>query len=136
MRGQLSFFNQLVCGNYPISPRPMPIYEYRCTACQHKLEPLQKFSDAQLTVCRSAPRRTDQLVSAAGFHLKGSGCTDGFQERGSKPAAKPKPRPAKTKPADQTGETKTTDATPATKSDCARRKAETSAAPQAAAAAP
>jgi putative FmdB family regulatory protein len=52
----------------------MPIYEYRCTACGHELESLQKFSDAPLSVCPACetPSLT-KLVSAAGFHLKGSG---------------------------------------------------------------
>jgi putative FmdB family regulatory protein len=52
----------------------MPIYEYRCTACQHKLEALQKFSDAPLVTCpKCAQDALTKLVSAAGFHLKGSG---------------------------------------------------------------
>ena len=29
----------------------MPIYEYRCAACGHQDEHLQKVSDAPLTVC-------------------------------------------------------------------------------------
>jgi putative FmdB family regulatory protein len=52
----------------------MPIYEYRCAACQHKLEALQKFSDAPLTTCPECGQaQLRKLVSAAGFQLKGSG---------------------------------------------------------------
>lgn len=52
----------------------MPIYEYRCTHCEHKLEALQKFSDAPLTTCPSCGKETlTKLVTAAGFQLKGSG---------------------------------------------------------------
>ena len=52
----------------------MPIYEYRCTACQHKLETLQKFSDAPLVTCPACGKEAlTKLVSAAGFQLKGSG---------------------------------------------------------------
>lgn len=52
----------------------MPIYEYRCNDCQHKLETLQKFSDAPLVTCPSCGRDAlTKLVSAAGFKLKGSG---------------------------------------------------------------
>ncbi|MCW8907618.1 MAG: zinc ribbon domain-containing protein, partial [Sedimenticola sp.] len=29
----------------------MPIYEYRCDACGHELEAIQKMSDAALTDC-------------------------------------------------------------------------------------
>ena len=52
----------------------MPIYEYQCEACGHKLEKLQKISDEPLTICPScsAPRLT-KLVSAAAFRLKGGG---------------------------------------------------------------
>ena len=68
----------------------MPIYEYRCTACQHQLEAIQKFSDAPMLVCPKCGKETlTKLLSAAGFHLKGSGWyqTD-FRGSGSKPAAK------------------------------------------------
>jgi len=110
----------------------MPIYEYRCTACQHKLESLQKFSDAPLVVCPHCGRdKLTKLVSAAGFHLKGSGWyqTD-FKNSGSKPAAKPEAAAPETK----TGDTKATDTAPsagtdAAKSDAPAAKAETPAAP-------
>ena len=68
----------------------MPIYEYRCGACGHKLEALQKLSDAPLTDCPVCGKADlSKLVSAAGFQLKGSGwyATD-FKNSGSKPAAK------------------------------------------------
>src|SRR3954451_19754521 len=69
----------------------MPIYEYRCSACGHELEAIQKFSDAPLSVCPSCSASTlVKLVSAAGFQLKGTGwyATD-FKGSGKKPAAKP-----------------------------------------------
>ena len=52
----------------------MPIYAYRCAACGHAKDMLQKISDAPLTVCPAcgAPRLEKQ-VTAAGFQLKGSG---------------------------------------------------------------
>ena len=52
----------------------MPIYEYRCSACGHKLEILQKMSDKAPTDCPACGKATlSKLVSAAGFQLKGSG---------------------------------------------------------------
>ncbi len=52
----------------------MPIYEYRCDSCGTRQEVLQKISDAPLTDCPSCGRPgLQKLVSAAGFHLKGSG---------------------------------------------------------------
>ena len=67
----------------------MPIYEYRCTACGHGLEALQKITEAPLTSCPECRADTlSKVVTAAGFQLKGSGwyATD-FRD-GSKPAAK------------------------------------------------
>ena len=49
----------------------MPIYEYRCEACGHKLEALQKLSDSPLTDCPVCGKsRLSKLVTAAGFQLK------------------------------------------------------------------
>ena len=68
----------------------MPIYEYRCTACGHQQEFLQKVSDAPLTVCTECGKPTfSKMVTAAGFQLKGSGwyATD-FKNKGSSTSAK------------------------------------------------
>lgn len=52
----------------------MPIYEYQCKSCGHKLEALQKFSDAPLTECPNCNQQELQkLISASGFQLKGTG---------------------------------------------------------------
>jgi len=72
----------------------MPIYEYRCAACGHELEALQKLSEPQLVTCPECSKDAlTKLVSAAGFHLKGSGwyATD-FKNSGAKPAAKDAPK--------------------------------------------
>ena len=52
----------------------MPIYAYRCAACGHAQDVLQKLSDPVLTVCAACgePALRKQLT-AAGFQLKGSG---------------------------------------------------------------
>ncbi|MBT4162224.1 MAG: zinc ribbon domain-containing protein [Gammaproteobacteria bacterium] len=52
----------------------MPIYEYQCEACEHKLEKLQKLSDDPLKVCPECDEsKLIKLVSAAAFRLKGGG---------------------------------------------------------------
>ena len=52
----------------------MPIYEYQCRECSHRLEKLQKMSDAPLTRCPECGKETlTKLVSAAGFRLAGGG---------------------------------------------------------------
>jgi putative FmdB family regulatory protein len=52
----------------------MPFYEYRCEACGHELEALQKVSDDPLVDCPECGRPAlKKLLSAAGFRLKGGG---------------------------------------------------------------
>ena len=68
----------------------MPIYEYRCAACGHQQEFLQKLSDAPHTRCTQCGQETfSKMVTAAGFQLKGSGwyATD-FKGGAAAPAAK------------------------------------------------
>ncbi len=79
----------------------MPIYEYRCTACDHELEALQKMSDAPLTECPAC--KSDNLVkkvSAAAFRLKGGGWyeTD-FKKDGKRNLAGDSGKPASTESA-------------------------------------
>jgi putative FmdB family regulatory protein len=52
----------------------MPIYAYKCDACGHAKDVLQKMSDAALTDCPAcgAPQFNKQLT-APGFQLKGTG---------------------------------------------------------------
>lgn len=69
----------------------MPIYAYKCTACGHTADEMQKVSDAPLTTCPACgqPAYAKQLT-AAGFALKGSGWYATDFKGGSKPAeAKP-----------------------------------------------
>lgn len=52
----------------------MPIYEYECKACGHRLEKLQKISAEPLTDCPACDSaELNRLVSAAGFRLAGGG---------------------------------------------------------------
>ena len=52
----------------------MPIYAYRCSACGHAKDVLQKLSDAPLSTCPSCGAEAfSKQVTAAGFQLKGSG---------------------------------------------------------------
>jgi putative FmdB family regulatory protein len=95
----------------------MPIYAYRCAACGHAKDVLQKISDPVLTTCPACGAESFQKqVTAAGFQLKGSGwyVTDfrgGNNNAGGTPApaegAAPS-TPAESKPAESK-----TDSTPA-----------------------
>jgi putative FmdB family regulatory protein len=110
----------------------MPIYAYRCAACGHAQDVLQKMSDAVLTQCPACGAQALQKqVTAAGFQLKGSGwyVTDfrggntgkkeGEKAEGDAKPADAKPAdgaPAKADaPADAKGDAKT-EAKPAEKS--------------------
>ena len=63
----------------------MPIYEYRCNACGHELEAMQKMSDAPLTDCPACGESSlKKMISAAGFRLKGGGWYETDFKAGSK----------------------------------------------------
>ena len=82
----------------------MPIYEYRCSACGQEHEVLQKVTEPPLTECPSCGRPgLQKLLTAAGFHLKGSGwyATD-FKGGAKKPEEK---KPADTKTDSKTAKT-------------------------------
>jgi putative FmdB family regulatory protein len=85
----------------------MPIYAYRCSACGHAKDVLQKLSDAPLTTCPSCGAEAfGKQVTAAGFQLKGSGwyATD-FRGGGTAaPASAPAAEPAKTESSGSTAE--------------------------------
>jgi len=52
----------------------MPIYEYECKACGAVSEFLHKSNDAPKQECPHCKAlRLERLISAASFHLKGSG---------------------------------------------------------------
>jgi putative FmdB family regulatory protein len=52
----------------------MPIYAYRCEACGHTQDILQKMADPVRTQCPSCLSETfKKQLTAAGFQLKGSG---------------------------------------------------------------
>ncbi|NML14759.1 FmdB family zinc ribbon protein [Azohydromonas caseinilytica] len=52
----------------------MPIYAYRCSACGHAKDVLQKLSDPVLSTCPACGAEAfSKQLTAAGFQLKGSG---------------------------------------------------------------
>ena len=73
----------------------MPIYAYKCDACGHAKDVLQKVSDAPLTVCPACGAESfHKQLTAAGFQLKGSGWyvtdfRDGGSNKGGAAADKP-----------------------------------------------
>ena len=99
----------------------MPIYAYKCSACGHAQDVLQKMSDDPLTVCPACHGATySKQVTAAGFQLKGSGwyVTD-FRDGGKKAD----------KRADKAADTSTAAATPGAESKPAADGAATASKP-------
>ncbi|WP_407354151.1 FmdB family zinc ribbon protein [Luteimonas sp. R10] len=83
----------------------MPIYAYRCAACGHDFDRLQKLSDPDPEACPAcAADAVKRQLTAPAFRLSGSGWyetdfkRDGEKKRnlveGGEGAAKPEPAPA------------------------------------------
>ena len=75
----------------------MPTYQYACTACDDRLEVVQKFTDDPLTTCEVCGGSLRKVYSPVGIVFKGSGFyrTDSRNGSGSrdgkdKPEAKEK----------------------------------------------
>ncbi|AEA23053.1 regulatory protein, FmdB family [Pseudonocardia dioxanivorans CB1190] len=51
----------------------MPTYQYACTACDHRFEAVQSFSDDSLTVCPECGGPLRKVFSSVGIVFKGSG---------------------------------------------------------------
>lgn len=51
----------------------MPIYEFRCTKCNEKIEVLQKLSDKSPTRCKKCGGRLEKMISAPAVQFKGEG---------------------------------------------------------------
>lgn len=100
----------------------MPIYEYQCEHCDHKMEAIQKISDAPLKDCPECSQETlRKLVSAAAFKLTGTGwyVTD-FKDNKSK--AKEDKKPSK-----NNNKAETTKETKGRESDSSGKKSESKA---------
>ena len=69
----------------------MPIYDFQCSNCSHKLELLRKISDASTTICPNCKQETfSKMLSAPSFQLSGSGwyATDFKDKKDNKSTSK------------------------------------------------
>ena len=78
----------------------MPMYEYQCTACGHRFEVIQKFSDKPVKKCPQCGKAVERLVSSSAIQFKGTGwyVTDYAKRSGpteSKSESKSEKEPAK-----------------------------------------
>ena len=92
----------------------MPTYEYECQSCHQRVEAVQKFSDAPLSLCEHCGGELRKVFSAVGVVFKGSG----FYKTDSRGAEKSSTPPTSTTPAaaSTTESTSTPAATPASTS--------------------
>jgi putative FmdB family regulatory protein len=52
----------------------MPLYEYRCEACEHRFEVIRKYSDGPIAVCPSCGQGPiEKLLSSPAIQFKGTG---------------------------------------------------------------
>jgi putative FmdB family regulatory protein len=70
----------------------MPTYEYECQQCHERVEAVQKFTDAALTVCPLCGGELRKVFSAVGIVFKGSG----FYKNDSRGSTSESSTPAKT----------------------------------------
>ena len=85
MMGQTVKSNHSKCSN-KLKDKRMPVYEYRCNACNHQFELRQKFSDSPADTCPKCGGAVHKMVSAAAFSLKGGGWYgDGYGAKAEAP---------------------------------------------------
>jgi len=81
----------------------MPTYEYECQSCHQRVEAVQKFSDAPLSVCEACGGELRKIFSGVGIVFKGSGFykTDsrGSSSAATPPSSAPSASPAPSTPA-------------------------------------
>jgi putative FmdB family regulatory protein len=51
----------------------LPTYEYSCTACGHRLDAVQSFTDDPLSICPECDGALRKVYGAVGIAFKGSG---------------------------------------------------------------
>ena len=74
----------------------MPIYEYKCKACNREFEYQQRMADPDKTDCEACGESAlERLISRTAFQLKGSGWYKDLYSS-SKPESKSSDAPAKT----------------------------------------
>jgi putative FmdB family regulatory protein len=96
----------------------LPTYEYACTACGHRLDAVQKFSDEPLTVCPECGGALRKVYGAVGIVLKGSGFyktdsrSSGERKGGESKDSPPKDSPSSDSKSDTPGKSDSTTSTP------------------------
>lgn len=103
----------------------MPIYEYKCSACGHQEDHLQKLSERPLSKCPACGKKKyAKQLTAAGFQLKGSGWYASDFKGGGKKTEAEKPEAKAEAKAETKTETKAETKTEAKKETKSETRAE------------
>ena len=51
----------------------MPIYDYKCDACNHRFEEIQSYDDKPISVCPKCKGKTRRVIHSTPIVFKGSG---------------------------------------------------------------
>jgi putative FmdB family regulatory protein len=65
----------------------MPLYEYECKKCHHRVEKIQSFSARHMKKCPDCGGALEQVISAPAVQFKGSGWYVTDYAKKSSPAA-------------------------------------------------
>jgi len=51
----------------------MPIYDYKCDACNHRFEEIQRYDDKPISICPKCKGKTRRIIHSTPIVFKGSG---------------------------------------------------------------
>jgi putative FmdB family regulatory protein len=98
----------------------VPTYQYACTACGHRFEAVQSFSDASLTDCPECAGRLRKVFSSVGIVFKGSG----FYRTDSRAGSVDSGSPAKEKVSAESSSSSSGEAKSSSSSDSSSKKSD------------
>ncbi|HEX5116067.1 MAG TPA: FmdB family zinc ribbon protein [Pseudonocardiaceae bacterium] len=101
----------------------MPTYQYACTACGHRFEAVQSFTDASLSECPECSGKLRKLFGSVGVVFKGSGFYRNDSRADAKKPAAAESKPAESKPAESKPSEKSTSSSNDMKSTSTTAKA-------------
>jgi putative FmdB family regulatory protein len=79
----------------------VPTYQYACTACGHRFEAVQSFTDASLSECPECSGKLRKLFGSVGVVFKGSGFYRNDSRADAKKPAAAESKPAESKPSEK-----------------------------------
>ena len=97
----------------------MPTYQYACTACEHRFEAVQSFSDASLTECPECSGKLRKLFGAVGVVFKGSGFYRTDSRSGSSKSTSSSSTASSSTPSSSTTSSSSSDSKPSTSAPAA-----------------